>query len=142
MKSSRHVAMDLLSRREHTQAELRQKLQRKAFSSEEIDQTLSDLTAEGLQSDAVFAERYLQLRHQKGYGPLRIRQELKQKGVSAEAIEAAFDAAEIDWRDSLQQLYDSRFVVSDAIDYPQKMKQARFLQNRGFSPESVMRLFR
>jgi SOS response regulatory protein OraA/RecX len=35
-----------------------------------------------------------------------------------------------------------KYGVAIPNDYAERMKQARFLQNKGFSPESVMRLFR
>ena len=63
----RVAAMDLLARREHSQRELRTKLERR-FPPEQVDETLQTLAAEGLQSDSRFAEAYVRQRSQRGYG--------------------------------------------------------------------------
>ena len=46
------------------------------------------------------------------------------------------------WDESMQKQRVRRFGEAIPDDHPQRMKQARFLQNRGFYPEAVMRLFR
>ena len=74
------VAIDLLSRREHSQLELRKKLVAKGFADDEVDELLLRLHEENLQSDERYAESYVRQRVDKGYGPIRIRQELRQKG--------------------------------------------------------------
>jgi SOS response regulatory protein OraA/RecX len=47
-----------------------------------------------------------------------------------------------DWNELLDRQRIKKYGYEIPTDYAQKIKQARFLQNRGFSPESVMRLFR
>ncbi len=140
-RSARHVAMDLLSRREHSRQQLSEKLRVRGYDPEDIERTLDRLAAEGLQSDRRFAEAWVYQRSQKGYGPLRIRRELLERGVP-EAL--ARDALEVDfdWQASMQEQRRRRFGEALPEDYRERMKQARFLQNRGFSADAVMRLFR
>ena len=141
-KTARHVAMDLLSRREHSCHELSQKLSRRDFSDEDVAHALLSLQQDNLLNDARFAESYVNQRRQKGYGPLRIRQELIQKGIAATLIDDTLQVYQGDWFEIMQEQREKKFGRPIPEDYREKMKQARFLQNRGFSPESVMRLFR
>jgi len=134
--------MDLLSRREHSRSELAQKLRQREFDSDEIEQALQQLQKENLQSDERYAESYLYQRAQKGFGPLRIAQELSQRGVSDSLLTRVMSSYSDSWSERMQEQRVKKFGHNIPEDYAEKMKQARFLQNRGFSPESVMRLFR
>ena len=141
-RSARNTAMDLMSRREHSRRQLQEKLHQKGFESDAVSEALDQLQAENLLSDERFAETYLHQRMQRGFGPLRIRQELKEKGVDAATVQILMEACEQDWQQLMQQQRIKRFGMEIPQDYREMTKQARFLQNRGFSPDAVMRLFR
>lgn len=141
-KSIRNTAMNLLARREHSANELLQKLKQRDFEHDEILLSIEELQADNLQSDARFAESFINQRVNAGYGPVRIRHELRQKGVDEELVDTMLEHFDGEWQDLMQQQRVRKFGAEIPGDYAQKMKQARFLQNRGFSPESVMRLFR
>jgi len=134
--------MDLLSRREHSRQELSTKLQQREFSEPEISAALDKLEQEGLLSNRRFAESFVLQRLARGYGPIRIRHELLDRGIDESMIQDLLSAQENSWSDLMQQQRIRKFGTEIPLDYKEKMKQARFLQNRGFSPESVMRLFR
>ena len=134
--------MDLLARREHSAVELVNKLKSRGFEEEEIEDAVSQLQEDGLQSDERFAESYIHHRFNAGYGPTKITYELHQRGVSDRLINLFLDELDVDWDDHMQQQRIRKFGDTIPDDYAQKMKQARFLQNRGFSAEAVMRLFR
>ena len=140
--SARNKAMDLLARREHSAHELRQKLKQREFDSDEIEQALERLQQDNLQSDSRFTESYINHRKNAGLGPLKIMLELGRKGVDGELINDHMSALATDWDELLERQRLKKYGQEIPTDYAQKMKQARFLQNRGFSPESVMRLFR
>ena len=140
-RSARHAAMDLLSRREHTRRQLADKLRSRGYDEAEIDEAIARLADEGLQSDARFAEAYVHQRRERGYGPLRIRRELAERGVDDGLIAAAMDGG-FDWDASMQEQRRRKFGEALPEDYRERMRQARFLQNRGFSADAVMRLFR
>jgi len=140
--SARNKAMDLLARREHSAYELRQKLKQREFDPEEIELALEVLQQNNLQSDAQFTESYINNRVNAGLGPIKIIHELRQKGVASELIDEQMSMLSIDWNESLEQQRIKKYGLQIPTDYSQKMKQARFLQNKGFSTESVMRLFR
>lgn len=138
----RRKAMDLLALREHSAEELRRKLKERDFDEDAIAVTLRELQADGLQSDFRFTEAFVRQRFQVGMGPLKIRFELRQKGIDDAITETLLDPLSERWDDSMKKQRARRFGETLPEDNAARMKQARFLQNRGFSPESVMRLFR
>jgi len=141
-RSARNTAMDLLSRREHSHKQLDDKLRQRGFDQQEIETALTGLAAENLLNDERFAESYVHQRMQKGFGPLRIRHELYEKGIPPEIIEIQMENCTDQWIQMMQQQRIKKFGADLPQEYKEITKQARFLQNRGFSPESVMRLFR
>lgn len=74
--------MSLLARREHSRQELVRKLADRGFGHAEIDDVLERLVAVGAQSDQRFAEVFVRQRVERGYGPLRIEYELRERGIS------------------------------------------------------------
>lgn len=84
----RQRAMALLGRREYSLAELRQKLRPFASDGKRLEAVLADLVARDWQSDARFAESWVRS-HAPRQGVLRLQQDLRQRGVSAEVIAAA-----------------------------------------------------
>ncbi|MBU1629126.1 MAG: recombination regulator RecX, partial [Gammaproteobacteria bacterium] len=75
-KDIQKSACDLLARREHSKFELRQKFKVRQFDEESIETTLSFLASNGWQSDERFVEALVRERIARGYGPLKILNEL------------------------------------------------------------------
>ncbi len=96
-KSIRLKIMDFLSRREHSSKEIFKKLSPRVESKELLEEEIEKLKADGLLSDERFAESYFQSRKNRGYGPLRIRNELKQRGVGDQIFYPLSN--EIEWSD-------------------------------------------
>ena len=138
----RKKAMDLLARREHSSEELRRKLMSYDFDEDAVSATVRVLQSEGLQSDIRYTESYVHQRYQVGMGPLKIRFELRQKGIDDAVAETFLDPLSERWEASMKRQREKRFGEAIPDDYAERMRQARFLQNRGFSPDAVMRLFR
>ena len=140
--SIRKKAMDLLARREHSEQELRQKLHSREYAADTIDQVLQELKSDRLLSDERFTEAYVNHRFNAGVGPLKIRYELRQKGISDLLVDEFLELLSDRWDQLMVQQRERKYGKTIPAGYAERMKQARFLQNRGFSPESVMRLFR
>src|SRR5476649_1755150 len=85
----RRTAMDLLARREHGRVELTRKLRQRGALPELIEPALDRLTEEGLLSESRYLESFVSYRARSGYGPLRIREELGQRGLQRSDIEQA-----------------------------------------------------
>ncbi len=141
-RSIREVAMDLLSRREHSTYQLTQKLIKRDFDIDAIEAALDRLQRENLLSDSRFIESIVNSRVSSGFGPVKIKYELRQKGISVERVDDYFSGMTVEWEQLMAAQRSKKFGQDIPVDYREKMKQARFLQNRGFSTESVMRLFR
>jgi len=138
----RRAAMDLLARREHSKQELLHKI-RKRFPSETvlIEDAIETLHEEGLQSDNRLAEAFLRSRANRGQGPIKIRSELRTKGVNDEDIDAAFSNCAIDWREQVTSVASKRFGEQGPEDAKERAKRSRFLQQRGFSFEEIASLY-
>jgi len=100
------------------------------------------LAREGLQSDDRYTESYIHQRISRGYGPVRIRRELQERGVEEGLIEEAFAALDVDWEVAVAAVREKRFGRALPADFNEQMRQSRFLQYRGFSGEQIRRLFR
>lgn len=137
----RLAAMNWLARREHSDFELREKL-RKRFGSE-VDTlagpVLERLKEQGLQSDERFAEAYATAKERQGKGPLRIAQELRQKGVSDSLVDACLDESDERWWSLAADVRAKRFGDKPIASPREKARQMRFLQYRGFSHEQISR---
>lgn len=163
----RRYAMDLLARREHSRLELEEKLRRHCgkvarsrareesqsagdnvddnggdsarFSNVDalIAETLNVLADDGLQSDARYAEVLIRSRVNRGQGPLKIRADLRQRGLDGEAIEPLLEDYAEQWPDLAQQVVERRFGSDSAADRGEWARRARFLAGRGF-PESLV----
>jgi regulatory protein len=135
------VAVGLLARREHSAKELGSKLRSRGFAPEVVDAVLSRLAAERLQSDERFAEVYLRQRSEKGYGPERIRAELRERGIDEQLISARFRQAEtegeVDWFERAAAAYGKKFGRRPVEDLKERAKRQRFMQYRGFTHEQI-----
>lgn len=129
--------MDLLARREHGRGELAAKLARKGYEPDEIEQALDGIAADGLQSDARYAEHFVNARAGRGHGPIRIRNDLDAAGVETGIIEDALAACGVDWRERARQVLVKRFGDEPAADYPGKARRMRFLSRRGFGMDEI-----
>ena len=138
----RKKAMDLLARREHSAQELRRKLQTREFAADSIDRVLKQLQQDRLQSDIRFTESYVNHRVNAGIGPMKIRFELQQKGIGNALVDEFLEPLAERWDSMMAEQRERKYGPAIPNEFKERMKQARFLQNRGFSPESVMRLFR
>ncbi|MBD9482178.1 recombination regulator RecX [Pseudomonas sp. PDM14] len=138
----RRAAMDLLARREHGRVELTRKLRRRGAPPELIDGALDRLAEEGLLSEVRYLGSFISSRGRSGYGPLRIREELAQRGLGREAIEQALAEAGIDWAEQLRDVWQRKFGGQQPADMRERAQQSRFLSYRGFSLEQIGRLLR
>lgn len=142
LNSPRNVAMDYLSRREHSRLELEQKLLQKGFEELAVAEALDQLVQENLLSDERFAQAYYRHRSSKGFGPLKIKAELQSKGLSSQIMHLAEQTEIEDWFVLLQRAASKKFGETVATNDKEKQKRLRFLQQRGFSMSDIMRLLR
>ena len=137
----RAKAMELLARREHARLELRYKLVQRGFPAERIEPVLDQLAEERLLDEGRYAELYACSRADKGYGPLRIARELRERGVSQELVDQMLSALEDDWLPKLRELHRKRFKSLIPEDAAGRMQQTRVFRQHGFTLEQIKHLF-
>ena len=114
----------------------------RGIEGELVDTVLEQLAAEGLQSDPRFAETYLHSRIQKGYGPVRLEQELYERGIEAQLIQSCLDGLDTDWMDVLQSVRQKKFGRTLPAGFNEQAKESRFLQYRGFTTDQIRHLYK
>ena len=135
MPDLRVRALQCLTRRDYSRADLRARLAAHAESAEELEAVLDALQAERLLSDHRYASQRVVAR-----GNGRLRQELRQHGVSDGDIEAALPEAG-DEGERCRSIWAKKFGRPPA-SAEERAKQMRFLQYRGFSSEAIRQALR
>jgi len=131
----RDIALRYLSRREYGIEELRRKLLQRGAESGITEQVVGDLADADLVSDQRFTEMYVRMRKRLLFGPLKIRGELRSRGISDHLIAAEIPSEQETWFDSATQWADKR--CRGELDYAERAKIHRSLMNRGFSHEQA-----
>lgn len=162
-------ALKALARREYSTVELRRKLGIKASGSaatcdseQHITQVIEALILDGSLSDERFVVAYVRSRIDKGYGPLRIRMELLERGVPDRLAEQELTRPSEFWQQQAAAVCQRKFgglleplrtlsdgdssSVSDVdAEAARKLAQqrwnrcARFLSQRGFPADLIYR---
>ncbi|WP_428826242.1 recombination regulator RecX [Azonexus sp. IMCC34842] len=139
MPDLRVRALQLLTRRDHSRAELKAKLASEAGSAEELDGVLDTLQEQQLLCDQRYASQRVVARARR-YGDARLKQELRQRGVNDDDIAAALPEAG-DETERCRVVWSRKFgqLPQSAAE---RGKQMRFLQYRGFSGDAIRRVMR
>ena len=130
-------ALGLLARREHSRRELKLKLRQGGYEGEEAGAALDRLGEQHYQDDDRFAEMLVRSRVAQGYGPMRVRAELKSHGLADARIREVLDAAEVDWTAVAAAQLRRRYGAAAPSDHEEKARRAQFLLRRGFPAATV-----
>ncbi|HTM64524.1 MAG TPA: regulatory protein RecX [Gammaproteobacteria bacterium] len=141
LEKIRRHALYLLTRRDHTCLELKQKLSRKGYDDAHIVSIIASLEEAGLINAARFTESYTHYRRGKGYGPRRIAMELQAKGVAESVIAEHVKIADNAWFTEIRIVWRKQFKCRLPEDARDRAKQMRFLYNRGFTQEQIKSVF-
>ncbi len=133
---ARRRALGLLARREYGVAELARRLAAKGVDAALAEEVAGALAADGLASDRRFAEAYARSRAERGWGPLAIDRDLRQRGLAAEVVEGALAPLAGEWPERVEAVRAKRFGAAPR-DPGERAKQARFLEYRGFPSDLV-----
>jgi regulatory protein len=104
-----------------------------------VGEVLDDLVEHGLLSEARMAEVYVAERLRKGFGPLRVRHELREKGLSDDLIEPHLSLADERWAELMTDAAAKKFGGAPARDGKELARRARFLEYRGFPADLIAR---
>jgi regulatory protein len=139
-RSAYDKALDLLARREHSRKELKTKLRQGGYEGEETVDAIDRLGEQHYQDDDRFAEVLLRSRISQGYGPMRLRIELKSHGLADARIRELMDEAEVDWDASAAAQLRRRYGGAGTSDPAERNRRAQFLLRRGFAAATVRRV--
>ncbi len=137
LEKARASALASLAMREHSVKELSEKLQRKSYQPDSITTVIQECLQSNYLDDERFAEMYCRNRARKGFGPNKIRHELKLKGVSSTSIQQAFYQEDLDFDHVVAQAYAKKFRDAPIKDIKDKLKRQNYLYNRGFDLELI-----
>jgi len=138
-------AVRLLTNREFCQFEMRQRLARREFDEEVVAWAINQLQKDGYLSELRFAESYLRSRLKKGEAPWLAAKRAEQKGARSDAVQAALA--------ELTEDYDAEQVARDLMQARDPgglrfdeervwQRQARFLRNKGFATDIILRVLK
>ena len=141
----KEAALRLLTHRQRSAAELRRRLIARQFPAAIVDACLADLERARLIDDALFADTLARERlRSKPMGKVRLRSELRAKGVDEEiadhAIDEAFDA-EPEGELELARRAARKFRPRPAAEaMAERRRLYGFLARRGFTPDTISRV--
>ena len=135
-RSALDKAVSMLAVRACSKGEISQKLRRIGYAQETIEMVLYKLEKEGFLDDSAFAAQWTSYRADQKYGPRRIAQELRFKGVGTEETESAISEISEDQQlDSAVLLARKALRRCDADEDARKKRQkiTGAIVRRGFS---------
>lgn len=126
------TALNFLSHRPRSEAEIRQRLGRSRFTVTLIDETLDRLRAHNLVNDEAFTEFWVASREASHpRSQFALKQELRAKGVEQEIVQDAI--AGVDEDDGAYRLARKRGASLRDLEYPEFRKRlGSFLQRHGY----------
>jgi len=144
LRGARLAAADLLARRAWPRAALEARLRRRGAPPEVAAEVVADLVGRGYVDDAAFARHWVESRAARGLGPVRLRTELRARGVAGSVVEAALEAVRPDVHlEAARDAARRRLPVLRATSPERAAARLRdHLLRRGFGAETVARVVR
>ncbi|MGP9800370.1 regulatory protein RecX [Rheinheimera sp. NSM] len=133
----KRMAINWLSRRDYSEAQLSQRLSRQGGEAGDIAKVIAWCKAENYLDQQRFISMLVRSRVNKGYGLGYIVQECRQQNISREQVLQCAAELEIDWFALAQQLYQKKYGQSVVTEYKDKFKRMAYMQRRGFSNEQI-----
>lgn len=131
-------ALRALAGRDHSRAELERKLGSLEEAPGQLAAILDELQSKGFLSDQRAADSLAHRRGQK-LGAARVVQEMRARGIKADAIESAAQQLKATELQRASEVWRKKFGAP-ANDAAERGKQMRFLISRGFSSEIIRRV--
>jgi regulatory protein len=137
----RQWLLGLLSRREYSALELKQKLKQKGASVEQSANLLDWAQQRNYQSELRYARMQINAKLHKGYGWFYISQFCAQQGINKELQQQLLEELNIDWFEVATSAYRKKYADKPIADYQDKLKRMRYLQSRGFGSDTIQLVF-
>jgi len=138
-------AYRFLSYRPRSEEEIRSKLRDLGFPNDVIETTVERLRSLNLVNDDLFARGWVRRRTEgRGYGPLRLERELRQKGIAKALIDQILRGVfgQEEGKERARTLLEKRFKGQD-LSRPKTLRRAvAFLQRRGYRDSVITGILR
>jgi len=141
VRAAYSAALRMLTRREHCEAEVRQKLQGRGLDEIAVDSAIEELKQYGYLSDLRYAEAFLRYRMRRGEALWMAAAKARQKGVEESALQQAVDEAEAGYdaleacKTLLAERDPGRLRRDDERVW---QRHARFLRNKGYDAATIL----
>lgn len=139
-------AVRILTNRDHSKYELKQKLQQRGFTRKVIDTVIADCERLNYVNDERTAGLYISQLNRKCFGKRHIKMALKKKGLRGDAIEDILlqKCTEDEERKKAARLLEKKLKASNREKEARKKRDNiyRFLYSRGFSKDLIADLIR
>ncbi len=144
LKRAKLRCMHLLEKRDYTEKELRQKLEKgkTEYTEEQIDGAIAYVKSFHYVDDGRYACKYIEAM-QSRKSRRQIEQELYQKGVDRELIQEAFEeTGEVPEEEQIARWMEKRNFHPEEADLKEKQRMYAFLARKGFRAENIQRVMK
>ena len=144
-KDALQRGLRFLGYRPRSEAEVQNYLVRQGYSIAVAERTLEKLRSLNYVNDEKFARNWARLRSEsRSYGPIRIEQELRTKGIGQALIQEVVGEAfgQGDEAEKAKLLLENKFKNQKFDDVKILRRAAAFLQRRGYSNKVIVDLLK
>ncbi len=134
-RRAKEKALWLISYRDHSEGELRQKLS-KDFGEEAVDKSVERLMELGLINDENFAKKYAESLSHKHLSQRQIQQKLRLKGLDRDLANETVEDLDLDEKEEIRALIEKKYIRKLSNDADLRRTVAA-LQRRGFGYSDI-----
>ena len=124
-----NAMLRLLTRREYSSLELKQKLYQK-YKQETVNKALLICQERNYQSDARYCEMLLNHIKNSYYGPIKFQADAIKKGLTSDLIKESI--VDVDWIAIAYAALVKKYKDIELVDFAAKQKALAYLARRGF----------
>ena len=135
--AARAFAMRSLARRESAESELANRLRQQGFNEDVACAVVDYCRGYNWVNDERYGAMAVRSGAAKGHGPIKIRFELRRKGLDDGQIETAFEQPELDWFELALTLLQRRTDGAVLKEFKVRMKWLKYLLGRGFNQDQA-----
>jgi regulatory protein len=123
----------ILSSRDYSEHQLREKLHGKQHSLEEIDSAINEIKSRGFLREEAYLEIRIKGFMTRGYSPDYIQQKLTEEhlSVTTETIDSVFTEYGLTPEDQIDRLVRKKIQGKSDLGYDQQSKALRYLLSKG-----------
>ena len=131
------MALNYLSRRDYSAAELKRRLLHQGGDAVAVDQVLAWCKTENYLNEQRYLQMLVSSRANKGYGLNYIVQQCKLQNINQQQVVNCAAELRIDWFALALQQYQKKYGDSAVTEYKERLKRMAYLQRRGFNCEQI-----